>query len=103
MKQAARIDANQPDIVKHLRAIGCSVQSLAAVGHGVPDLLVGRRAICVLIEVKDPAQAPSKRKLTTDQVEWHKLWKGQVGVAHTPAEAEAIVCAAEKWAAGEMK
>ena len=97
MKRAAKIDANQPDIVKHLRAIGCSVKSIAAVGDGVADLLVGRRLVNVLIEVKDPSQPPSRRRLTPDQVKFHKEWRGQIAVAETPQEAEAIVNAAEKW------
>lgn len=28
----------------------------------------------MLIEVKDGSKAPSKRKLTADQAEWHKRW-----------------------------
>jgi len=98
MKRAAKIDDNQSAIVQHLRAIGCSVQSLAAVGKGVPDLLVGRRGVNSLIEIKDAAKTASRRKLTEDQVIWHKLWRGQISVAHTPAEAEAVVMVAEKWA-----
>ena len=41
MRRAARIDRNQPEIVKALRQVGAHVTSLAAVGDGVPDLLVG--------------------------------------------------------------
>lgn len=40
MRRAGRIDANQAEIVKALRAIGCSVQSLAGVGNGCADLVV---------------------------------------------------------------
>ncbi len=97
MRRSAKIDGNHRAIVAHLEAIGCSVQTLAAVGRGVPDLLVGRRAVNVLIEVKDGEQAPSRRQLTADQREWHRRWRGQVAVAHTPEEAEAVVNAAEKW------
>ena len=41
MRRAARTDSNHEEIVKALRAVGATVQSLAGVGHGVPDLLVG--------------------------------------------------------------
>lgn len=44
MRRAARTDANQTAIVEALRKCGASVQSLAAVGKGVPDLLVGLRS-----------------------------------------------------------
>ncbi len=97
MRRKGKIDANHRAVVEHLEAIGCSVQSLAALGKGVPDLLVGRRCVNVLIEVKDGEQAPSRRQLTADQWEWHKHWRGQIGIAHSPEEAEAIVVAAEKW------
>lgn len=77
MRRAAKIDANQPDIVAALRAIGASVQSLAATGKGVPDLLVGWRGQTYLIEVKDGALPPSARKLTPDQEAWHAAWTGK--------------------------
>lgn len=83
MRRAARVDANQGDIVDALRGVGCSVTSLAAVGQGVPDLLVGwldprtgDRELA-LFEVKDGAKPPSKRKLTDRQVDWHAEWRGR--------------------------
>jgi Holliday junction resolvase len=100
MRRAAKIDGNHREIVSHLEAIGCSVQSLAAAGNGIPDLLVGRRAVNVLIEIKDPAQPPNKRKLTPDQVGWHRRWRGQVAVVETAKQAEEAVNAAEKWTGG---
>jgi len=42
----------------------------------VPDLLVGHRGHTFLIEVKDGAKSPSKRKLTEDQRDWHTAWQG---------------------------
>ncbi len=84
MKLRPRTDANQPAIVKHLRQIpGVSVEILAAVGGGVPDLLVGYRGENYLLEVKDPAKIPSKRRLTDDQEVWHANWRGQAAVVMT--------------------
>ncbi len=80
MRRAAKIDKNQREIVEALRRIGASVQSLAAVGEGCPDLLVGLRGANYLFEVKDGTKPPSRRKLTQDQVLWHALWGGQVTV-----------------------
>lgn len=76
MRRAARTDANHAAVVGCLKACGCEVQSLAAVGDGVADLLVYHRSTrrLLLIEVKDGDKVPSKRKLTADQVEWHKRW-----------------------------
>lgn len=76
MRRAAKIDANQEQIVSALRAAGASVQSLATVGNGVPDLLVGIRGKTILMECKDGQQPPSKRRLTEDQIKWHGAWNG---------------------------
>ena len=76
MRRAARTDSNHEEIVKALRAVGATVQSLAAVGHGVPDLLVGYQGKTILMEVKDGKKSPSKRELTEDQVKWIDSWTG---------------------------
>ena len=76
MRRAAKIDANQTAVVSALRAAGATVQSLAAVGDGVPDLLVGYRGHTLLFEVKDGQKPPSQRRLTDDQQKWHAAWTG---------------------------
>ena len=82
-----RVDANQTEAVAALRSLGLSVQSLATVGHGVPDLVIGgvRRCPCcltllpfnTLAEVKDGARKPSEQKLTDDERDWHAEWRGE--------------------------
>ena len=74
--RAAKIDANHEQVVSALRAAGASVQSLAGVGKGVPDLLVGFQGKTLLMEVKDGRKTPSERRLTDDQVRWHGAWNG---------------------------
>lgn len=74
--RAARIDANHEQVVSALRAAGASVQSLAGVGKGVPDLLVGFQGKTMLMEVKDGKKTPSERRLTEDQLKWHGAWRG---------------------------
>jgi Holliday junction resolvase len=78
MRYAARVDANQTQIVSALRAAGATVQSLSAVGQGCPDLLVGYRGTNILMEIKDGKKSPSDRKLTSDQIVWHSEWNGVV-------------------------
>jgi hypothetical protein len=78
MRRAPRTDANHAAVVACLRACGARVESLAAVGGGVPDLLVavpGTNRL-ILVEVKDGAKRPSARKLTPDQERWHAEWAG---------------------------
>ena len=92
MRRAAKIDANQPEIVKALRSVGATVQPLHQVGEGVPDLLVGYRRTTYLIEVKDGAKPPSKRELTPDQVTWHgQWWGGPCLVVNNVSEALAAI------------
>jgi Holliday junction resolvase len=74
--RAAKVDANQEQVVSALRAAGATVQSLASVGKGVPDLLVGHKGHTILMEVKDGQKAPSARRLTEDQLKWHGAWNG---------------------------
>lgn len=88
MRRAARTDNNQDAIVSALRAAGASVQSLAAVGKGCPDLIAGFGGRNWLLECKrqrdDRKKAPD---LTADQVEWQGAWRGAVTVVLTPEDA----------------
>ena len=88
MRRAAKVDANHDQVVSALRAAGAKVQSTAAIGKGVPDLLVGFRFRLFLLEVKDGSLPPSGRKLTTEQVKWHSDWAGYpLCVVNSPEEA----------------
>jgi Holliday junction resolvase len=92
MRRAAKIDRTQPEIVEALRKAGATVQSLAAVGAGVPDLLCGWHGMTLLIECKDGALPPSGQSLTPDQVAWHSAWRGRpVWVIRSAEEALAAL------------
>ena len=83
MRRAAKVDANQAEIVARFRSLGASVEPLHAVGGGVPDLLIGYEGQNYLIEVKDGKKPPSARRLTKDQIKWHGSWVGQVAIIET--------------------
>lgn len=91
MRRAARIDANQPEIVAALRGVGAAVQPLHAVGKGCPDLLVSHRMVNYLIEIKDGAKPPSARRLTPDQLEWHDAWRAPVHIVTTVEDALDVI------------
>lgn len=76
MRRAARTDANQAQIMRALRAIGCKVKDTSRLGDGFPDLVVGYRGRLTLMEVKDGSKPPSERKLTPDQEKFHAEWAG---------------------------
>lgn len=79
-RKAARVDANQAEIIKAARRLGATVEVTSAVGKGFPDFVMGIFGINFLIEVKDGEKVPSQRKLTDDQVRWHHKWNGTVHV-----------------------
>ena len=72
-----RRDANEPEIVAALTAVGAIVLRIDAAQPGEPDLCVGYRGRWELVEVKRP---PGKRggisqtgqHLSDDQKEWHE-------------------------------
>lgn len=82
MRRAAKVDANQDAIVSALRAAGASVQSLAPIGKGCPDLLAAFRGQMYLLEVKREKAGPN-----TLQAKWHEAWRAAVFVVHSPDDA----------------
>jgi hypothetical protein len=87
MRRAAKVDRNQDEIVSALRAAGAIVQSLAAIGGGVPDLLCAFRGNLFLLECKDGNKPPSGQKLTDAQVKWHQAWGALVEIVNSPEAA----------------
>ncbi len=68
MRYAARVDANQDQIVSALRAAGAYVWII-----GLPvDLLVGYKGKTILVEVKNG----SKKRLTKLQADFFENWSG---------------------------
>ena len=86
-----KIDDNHKEIVNALISVGASVQSLAATGKGVPDLLVGFKGENFLLEVKDGRKPPYQRKLTNAQQSWHGKWCGSVSIVNNSDEAIEII------------
>lgn len=90
MRRAAKVDANQAEVVKALRAAGCGVLDLSSVGKGCPDLLVHPPTypecrMVVLMEVKNKKGRGDK--LTPAQEKFHAEWKGWIYRVTSPAEA----------------
>jgi hypothetical protein len=86
VRRAAKVDANQEQIVSALRAAGASVQSLASIGKGCPDLLVAFRQAMYLLEVKRGTAKPNPM-----QYDWHADWMAEVYVVRTADEALRVI------------
>lgn len=80
--RAAKIDANQTQVVSALKAAGATVQSLARIGNGCPDLLAAKDGRMWLFEVKH-----GKGKTNDLQKRWHIEWNAPVHVVYGPEEA----------------
>lgn len=78
-------DENEPAIVAALEAIGCTVERIDTLG----DLLVGRGARNIVLEVKQPGKA--NRKDQQEQRDKRAAWKGQIAVVENPMQAIEVV------------
>jgi len=86
MRRAAKVDANHTEIVDCFKKLGCSVLSLAAMGKGVPDLLVATNGITWLVEVKS-----GKGKENELQKEWAENWQGARALVRDRQGVETVV------------
>lgn len=82
MRLAAKVDANHTQVVSALRAAGASVQSLAPIGKGCPDILAAFRGAMYLMEIKR-----EKGKTNEMQKKWHIEWHAPVHVVYGPDDA----------------
>jgi hypothetical protein len=76
MRRAARVDANQADIVEALLNVGCSVWVI-----GLPlDLLVGVNGKTALVEVKTMVgkRNPKAARYTRLQQDFMQNWRGGI-------------------------
>jgi hypothetical protein len=91
VRRAAKIDANQPEIVNALRKVGVTVCITSHVGGGFPDLAASYRGKLIFLEVKDGAKPPSRRKLTPAEADFHREWSEHVAIVETVEQALAAV------------
>lgn len=66
LRRAARVDANQADLVREFRGLG---GLWVPAGHPI-DAWCGWRGRWLAVEVKDGNKSPSRQKLTDDQIEF---------------------------------
>lgn len=82
-RYAAKVDANQAEIVDALRQVGASVYPTFRVGHGFPDIVCGFGNQTFFLEVKT-----EQGKLTPDEAEFIDDWRGRpVAIVRTPEDA----------------
>lgn len=82
-RRAARRDDNEPEIVAALEAASVDVVRIST----PCDLIAGRAGVTYLLEIKNPDQPPSKRKLKPEQLLFLNNWRGQYAVVETVDDA----------------
>lgn len=92
-RNRGRTDSNQIEIVATLRLLGCTVVSLAPIGHGCPDLAVAIQGKTYLIEVKD---GEKYWKFTPDQKDFALHWDAQIIVLESIDDAHSFVGSVRK-------
>ena len=75
-RRAAKVDANQRQIVRGVREFGGSVQHLHMVGDGCGDILIGYKRVNYLVEIKTETGT-----LTPAEEVFHEKWGGQIDIA----------------------
>ena len=93
MRRGGRKDGNHAQIRDDLRKIygKDAVRDTSDFGDGFPDLIVGIRLRNFFLEIKNPDQPPSKRKLKAGQKSFRDNWNGQYDVVTTLEEAQEAI------------
>ena len=82
-KYGAKKDANHHAIVGALESAGIAVIDMSGHGYGFPDLIVCRRGLTLLVEIKNPLTPYGKRGLNKKQSEWADKWPATVYILKT--------------------
>lgn len=75
-KHAASKDANKDQVVALMQKLGIATLDLKEPA----DLLIAKRFITVVVEIKDGEKDPSKRRLTTNERKFYDRWPGLYAV-----------------------
>ena len=79
-RYAAKVDANQAEIVSALKSAGCTVYEV----RKPVDLLVGRNGVNYLLEVKNPN---GRNRIEPDQDAFFKTWGGSYAIVRSVDDA----------------
>ena len=87
--RANRIDANQTEIIKYFRSMGCYVLNISSLKNCC-DILVSKNGATVAIEIKDGSKPKSARRLTSGEAKFRDEWQGAWRLCESLEDAEKI-------------
>jgi Holliday junction resolvase len=81
-RRAARVDANQSEIVKVFRKLGWYVLIISQLKNCC-DLIVSKNGRTIAIEVKDGSKPKSQQKLSDGEVKFMNEWQGEYMIVNS--------------------
>lgn len=75
-RRAARVDSNQPEIVKVFRSLGWYVLIISQLKNCC-DIIVSKNGRTIAIEIKDGSKAKSQQKLSSGEEKFKEDWQGE--------------------------
>ena len=75
-RRAAKVDANQPEIVKAFRDLGWYVLIISQLKNCC-DIIVSKGGRTIAVEIKDGAKAKSQQKLSAGEEKFKREWQGE--------------------------
>ena len=90
MKTNARIDRNQPEVVRYFRSMGFSVLHVHQLKNCV-DIMISKGKVTAAVEIKDSEKPPSARRLTEGELRFKNEWQGLWYLCENKEDAEDII------------
>lgn len=75
-RRAAKVDANQPEIVKAFRKLGWYVLIISQLKNCC-DVIVSKNGRTIAVEIKDGSKPPSQQKLSDGEAKFKNEWQGE--------------------------
>ena len=76
MMRNAKVDRNQPEIVKAFRSIGWTVLIISQLKN-CADIIVSKNGRTIVVEIKDGEKTKSQQKLTEGELKFMEKWQGE--------------------------
>ncbi len=90
MKTAAKVDANQKEIVEYARSKGFSVLIISQLKNCC-DIIIAKDGYTIAVEVKDGAKSPSQRRLTEGEQKFRDSWQGAYRIVMSVDDIDSLI------------
>jgi Holliday junction resolvase len=88
-RRAAKVDANQKEIVKAFRDLGWYVLIISQLKNCC-DIIVSKDGRTIAIEIKDGSKPPSQQKLSDGEIRFMNEWQGEYEIIKSVDDVLAI-------------